>query len=89
MNTKYKIYPKLEFSKIGKESISLNLDDGLYKQLNESATDILELLLNGAKTKEEICKGLELKYKSKDKVISEDIDIFIEKAIAEKLIVNV
>ena len=72
-------------SDLDDEKILMNIENGYYFSLNESATKIIELLMNGADI-DETAKKISLEYDEDIEIIKADINELLIQLENKKLI---
>ncbi len=72
-------------SDLDDEKILMDIENGYYFSLNESATKIVELLINGADI-DETAKNISLEYNEDIEIIKADINELLTQLKNKKLI---
>lgn len=86
MNNVYKVAgPHIVHQNIDGEVIIVNLRDGFYFSLTETAATIWELLMK-SQTLDEVVRSMHAQYQHENELIHKDVEALVQELLAEQLI---
>jgi len=84
----YQLSGQYTWKQLEQGIVILNLDDGTYFTLNETASFIWRMLTENAVT-DEIVQALQGEYNCSRQVAQEDVDTYIDTCLQEELILKI